>query len=48
MDVSLKGTACIIFDVITGDSTIINKGRTGEFASEIIVGEVQESCRMKK
>jgi hypothetical protein len=47
MDVSLKGTACIIVVVITGNVTFINKVMTREFTREIIVGEVQISCRMK-
>jgi hypothetical protein len=39
--------ARIIAVVITGDSTIINKGRTREFTREIIVVEIQGTCRMK-
>jgi hypothetical protein len=46
MDVSLKGTAS--FNLIeAGNVTIINKGRTREFAREIIVVEIQVICRMK-
>jgi hypothetical protein len=46
MDVSLKEMAS--FNLIkAGNVTIINKGRTREFASEIIVVERQPICRMK-
>jgi hypothetical protein len=44
---SLKGSARIIDEVITGDCTKINKVRTREFTREIIAGEPQLICRMK-
>jgi hypothetical protein len=41
INVSLKGSACIIVVVITGNVTSVKKGRTREFAREIIVVDVQ-------
>jgi hypothetical protein len=39
--------AHIIVEVITGDPTLSNKGRTRELTHEIIVVEKQPICRMK-